>query len=420
MLGERRIFITVAMVLALGYIGVNVLGEHNVTRAKAEVKQKEKISREDLMKSIGNQVERFREDFPDGNFEYDRQRLMESARIQKDTVAGFWFVSSSLPYSVFDNSLAECLYLKMKKEYFNRIELERYEEFVESQIKIRGNIVRELLSRIDRSDFFSKSSPAWSCEEFFNEFSEVEFSLNAADEFKRMVDAYKFEMLGVTMLESNELQRFGNSYKQAERSFPNSGVIELQKRTSEMQFIIDEKEFFRFDGNHFNVAFSYEVKVFDETAFNYVVGVVEQKVYKTNSLLNGAAPYKDCYGASNQCAGFGCSSIRVNAPRESDVMVIIKKGGYVYRHGYVKGGMGVTFNLENGTYTPYFYYGDGWNPNKVMPSKECGSVFGGFVSGESVGKDDPQWLNNQILTYTLVKQTRGNFTERPSSVNEAF
>ena len=90
------------------------------------------------------------------------------------------------------------------------------------------------------------------------------------------------------------------------------------------------------------------------------------------------------------------------------------------RHAYIKAGSSYTFDLPNGTYQPFFYYGKGWNPGKIMKETNAGTLRGGFISNEDFGKDNPQNLSNQILEYELILQQNGNFSTRPSSANEAL
>jgi hypothetical protein len=142
--------------------------------------------------------------------------------------------------------------------------------------------------------------------------------------------------------------------------------------------------------------------------------------YINNSLYTGATPYSYCYGTNKSCNSYGCSQIKVRTPSNSDVLVTIKKDGNVVRHAYIKAGSSHTFEVPNGRYQPFFYYGKGWNPNKVMKKTSCGTIRGGFISNESFGKDDPQYLSNNILTYELILQQNGNFSTRPSNENEAF
>ena len=65
----------------------------------------------------------------------------------------------------------------------------------------------------------------------------------------------------------------------------------------------------------------------------------------------------------------------------------------------------------------FFYHGNGWYPNKDMGN----GIVGGFVKDESFTKDtSPQYLNNEILTYTLTQQLHGNFAPGQSNMNEIF
>jgi hypothetical protein len=142
--------------------------------------------------------------------------------------------------------------------------------------------------------------------------------------------------------------------------------------------------------------------------------------YINNSLSTGSTPYSYCYGRNSSCSGWGCSEIKITTPHNSDVLVIIKKGEKVVSHAYIKNRSSYTFELPNGNYQPFFYYGKRWNPEKVMKQTDCGTLKGGFIANEDIGKDDPQSLINSILTYELILQERGNFSTRPSNVNEAF
>lgn len=142
--------------------------------------------------------------------------------------------------------------------------------------------------------------------------------------------------------------------------------------------------------------------------------------YINNSLHNGSAPYSYCYGSNENCSDNNCSQISVKTPHNSDVLVIIKENDVVVRHAYITEGSSYTFELPNGTYQPFFYYGKGWNPEKIMKEAPCGKLKGGFISDEVFGKDDPQRLNNNILQYELILQQNGNFSTRPSNLNDAL
>jgi hypothetical protein len=139
-----------------------------------------------------------------------------------------------------------------------------------------------------------------------------------------------------------------------------------------------------------------------------------------NKLANGATPYASLYGGNKSCSDYGCSKIKVQTPSSSDVLVTIKKNDKVVRHAFIRAGSSYTFEMPNGTYQPFFYYGKGWNPNKVMKTTPQGTLKGGFIEAEDFGKDDPQTLYNNILTYTLILQQNGNFSTRPSNANDAL
>jgi len=142
--------------------------------------------------------------------------------------------------------------------------------------------------------------------------------------------------------------------------------------------------------------------------------------YINNSLQTGATPYSKYYGGNTSCTEWGCSQIRVITPDNSDVLVTIKKDESVVRHAYICASSSYTFEMPNGTYQPFFYYGKGWNPEKEMKRANNTTILGGFVSGESFGKDSPQSLNNNILEYQLIVQPNGNFSTQPSNSMEAL
>lgn len=145
----------------------------------------------------------------------------------------------------------------------------------------------------------------------------------------------------------------------------------------------------------------------------------EDKQYLNNSLKTGAAPYTEFYGKGYVCPNTQCSAIKITAPRESDIIVIIKENnenGYVIQHGYICAGDSYQFDIPNGTCQTFFYYGKGWNPNKEMGR----GIRGGFVQDEIFSKDAPQYIHNQILTYILQLQRDGNFQTRGSNKKEMF
>jgi len=176
-----------------------------------------------------------------------------------------------------------------------------------------------------------------------------------------------------------------------------------------------------FEGpNMGRVTYEVPTSAFDAAAFQKILNRTYATMYANNALSTGSQPWAYCYGTSNHCGGSNCSEIVVNCGG-SDVIVTIKdRTDQVVRHAYIRAASRYTFHLPNGSYQPFFYYGKGWNPKREMKRVACGMLMGGFVSNESVGKDDQQYLNNTILTYTLVETTFGNFNTMPSNTNEAL
>lgn len=132
-----------------------------------------------------------------------------------------------------------------------------------------------------------------------------------------------------------------------------------------------------------------------------------------NRLSTGTSPYK------GRNSGMGSNSqikVTTSSSGSNDVVVILKRNGRIARNVYIRGGDSYTLDVKRGEYQVFFYSGSDWNSMKKMPD---GSV-GGFLYDENVIKDDPIYLNHNILTYTLELSRNGNFSAQPSSVDEAF
>jgi hypothetical protein len=136
-------------------------------------------------------------------------------------------------------------------------------------------------------------------------------------------------------------------------------------------------------------------------------------------MSTGENPYSYCYGNSFNC-NFNCSQINVKMSGDADLVVIIKKDGEVYRNYFIEKGDSYSIKVPTGNYQPFFYSGNGWNPNKFIKNAECGRLIGGFQNNESIGKDEVQFLNNNVLSYELIPQLNGNFNTKSSNKNEAF
>jgi hypothetical protein len=145
------------------------------------------------------------------------------------------------------------------------------------------------------------------------------------------------------------------------------------------------------------------------------------------SQYTGSTPWENCFGINASCKTYpqdgylvGCSTIKVIASKSSAVVAIVKRYGKVLKHAYISSGRTYSFDVSDGTYQLFFYWGKKWNGNKKINSDECSRVYGGFMENESVSKDSPITLDGQIMTYTLTQVTYGNFKPKSSSLKEAL
>lgn len=138
-----------------------------------------------------------------------------------------------------------------------------------------------------------------------------------------------------------------------------------------------------------------------------------------NAQYTGYTPWENCFGKNASCPYVGCSDIQVRTSG-SAVMAIVKKYGNIIKHAYIAPNSSYTFELKDGTYQVFFYYGDFWSDAKKMKSDECSSVYGGFTKNEFVSKDDPITLSGQIMTYSLTRTQNGNFSPKSSNLDEAL
>ena len=149
--------------------------------------------------------------------------------------------------------------------------------------------------------------------------------------------------------------------------------------------------------------------------------------FNSYSQYTGATPWENCYGKNASCETYpkdgylvGCSEIKVKTSKYSSVVAIVKRYGKVLKHAYISAGSSYSFEVPNGTYQVYFYYGKDWIRSKEIKSNQCFKIYGGFNEGESVSKDNPITLDDQIMSYTLTQTTNGNFSPKSSSLNEAL
>lgn len=151
----------------------------------------------------------------------------------------------------------------------------------------------------------------------------------------------------------------------------------------------------------------------------------EAKKYANNSLTTGSQPYANVYGRNSYS---GNCAITVRAGSGTDVVVIVKRNnsnGRVVGHAYIRKGSSYTINLDPGTYQAFFYYGNGWNPNRKLSN----GLTGGFTSNEQYGKDSPTTLSYRYsgdyiyydqIEYSLQSVVGGNFRMSGSNAGDVF
>lgn len=143
----------------------------------------------------------------------------------------------------------------------------------------------------------------------------------------------------------------------------------------------------------------------------------KQKEYLYNSLSNGSQPYAKYYGR-NKSKYYGCSTIIVNASKNTDVVVIVHyddSDGPVAGHTYVKKGNTAEVYLPaNRSYQVGFYSGNGWYPDKEVKDKK-----GGFLRDENIQRADIVHLESYSgMEYTLTPVIHGNLVLEECSLED--
>lgn len=244
------------------------------------------------------------------------------------------------------------------------------------------------------------------------------------NEFSDFMTSFDSESKGIE-LQNSQVEKEFSSFVANTRSQLNSGATSFfnnlldNKRSQILTQQSEQRSYNSAALGQINYALTRSK--FDQESFQSVANEAFEEQWKYNSLSTGAMPYSYCYGSSNYCSEYSCSKISVITGGSNDVLVTIKNvNGNVVRHGYINGGSSLTFNVPDGQYQVFFYSGNGWNPNKFMTTTTCGSLRGGFVSGENFTKDNYISLYSQIMTYELILQENGNLSTQPSSMSEAF
>ncbi len=137
----------------------------------------------------------------------------------------------------------------------------------------------------------------------------------------------------------------------------------------------------------------------------------EQK-YSGNQLENGAQPYSERYGKNKKT---GSAQIKVNAPDDNDVIVMIKDDkGKVARHAYIRKNMSYSFHVSPGYYQFFFILGNDWCPEKDSPDGQKGFFLNYYIS-----KDNARYYDGGG-EYTLKSVINGNLNLQDADPEEVF
>jgi len=422
MSSKKKYIILTLLVLMFPFFLIRILNNFKMK----EFKQKLEIVSEDLKKDfldqksiILNETIKSKKVKDLFNEEYNENSSITSF----DTVFTFFYITTPFSYKAHDKKYLFCLLERARSSTTNTFNSEKI-ELKKSQLnKKHGKGYKmwypDFKSYLDGIDSVS-------CSQFLT-YSTVNFDKSNWNDFSNFLAYYSKTIKEEKRKNSSEKNKFKNykykRKKQLKSKFHNNYETELKSKKD--NFLIKSKKLFRYKSSlKGEIVFYFESITFNETKFDKVSENIFEDQWKTNTLFTGATPYKNCFGGNPSCyppSGYEeCSFIKVIAPFNSNVIVTVKKSGSVYKHAYIKLGSSYKFTLPNGKYQTFFYYGNGWNPNKKIKSSQCGYLKGGFVSDETISKSKLKPLYNSYLTYTLQRMRDGNFSPKSSTSTEAF
>lgn len=346
---------------------------------------------------------------------------LDKAEYLRDTLVTFFVYEKRLPISCYDTTFYSCLLNKCNTIIKNKKAEKRIEERLNNLKKVYGKEVEHWFTEIGKEKFININYGHKKCNDYFPNDSSYAINKSAFSEFSNFLDQKRAEKKKYKRLSNQAHLDYRRELNSIKRNLNRNEEAILKNELNESSVVIESIEELQYKGDILGTLnYSLERHYFKEATFNSTVDDVYKNIYENNKLRNGAVPYAYCYGYNKDCSGYSCSKIKVVTSSSSDVVVTIKTNDRVVRHAYIRANNSYTFDLPNGTYQTFFYYGKGWNPHKKMKEGRCGNLKGGFVMNERVGKDDPQYIHNQILTYELIRQRFGNFSTKSSSKMEAF
>ncbi|MGM0582742.1 MAG: hypothetical protein ACQETL_18845 [Bacteroidota bacterium] len=418
---KKKVSIGVAITLAIVVGIINYLHKGKVDNAKSNIERINEERKTQFLSEKDSISDKFSKEYPDFFNLFEDYFSTEKAEIVIDTTISTFVFSTELDIKEYESDYLNCVFERSVNEV-SKIKAKRNlkNEFRNLRNKY-GSDVNLWKERINNSKLFNTPSGSPECGKFFT--SNYKYSINrtALKEFEELVVEYQNHKAENEQISYQNKSNYESSLSTARRKLNYKGENFFDKQVNQDKLLTTEERFYSYTGDILGqLEYSFTTKVYKKDKLYDLLERSLKEQYKDNSLYTGAKPYASCYGTFNSCSGYSCSEIEVQASHNSDVIVTIKKNGNVVRHAYIQAGDEYSFELSNGTYQPFFYYGNGWNPDKDIEGSDCRRLEGGFVSDEHIGKDSPQRIYQQILTYELIEQIGGNFQTRPSSKGEAF
>jgi hypothetical protein len=338
-----------------------------------------------------------------------------------DTSFSFLYLSDNVSFRKPSVENIDCALEKALIQLSNNKTLSLVDKKAKELKKKHPDLFLEWYPRLKDRIIIQK--PSTVCDKFYPSIQEMVYSDSSWEAFGKFLIFYNSETQRNEQINKSTLSKFeakktstiGKLTSNAKSTF----LALLESNKHKIIPLTHVNKVYR-SGQLGEIKYSVWTRSFDLDAFDEVASIALEEQWKTNSLNNGSMPYAYCYGSSNGCGGYYCSKIEV-INGGSDLITLVKNtGGKVLRHGYIKNGRSMTFNVPDGSYQVFFYSGTGWDPRKFISNTYCGIIKGGFVSGEESSKDDIIELEGNIMTYRLVMQQNGNFSTKPSSKSEAF
>jgi|JI6StandDraft_1071083.scaffolds.fasta_scaffold02801_10 hypothetical protein len=421
---KTKILLSLAILITVFVIAVRYQFRNKFESFKESVSQNELNEAQIFKKELGSRILLFSNGDDKIKLLFDKQFDENLAFSVRDTSFSYLYLNGTVTYRKLSNEYIDCLLNKCVIDLHNASSQILINE-KETELGIKyGKTFEYWYPKLKDTHIVKKVSNAFDCSIYFNDHSRINFEKNAWVDFEKLLITYD-SVMAVTNIQNRRTEiKYASEVAKIRPSLKSDlwNYFDHQLSLNTPQIITTTSISKTFNSVSLGII-DYHVNItsFNNQVFQEVVDDTFLEQWKTNSLRTGAMPYSFCYGASNNCSGYGCSQISVLTDGTGDVIVTIKdRSGEVIRHGYIKGGQSFTFNVSNGSYQVFFYSGSGWNPNKNMPSSTCNFLEGGFVSNENVTKDNYIHLSNQIMSYELILQQDGNFSTKPSSKTEAF